>query len=252
MESEIAETKPITQELDPVMQEFFNNVETSINEKFENFKEKLESKKEELKEVFKNQLLEVNKKSSEVKALQESINSEDTDKAKLAEEAKKLRSEIEDLITRMEGVENSAANFKNKQLSEIINVKDDDFNLVLGIFGSASASVGENPANSFKPNTCRQCKLALSWGASYLTNHCSGNTCNSHYKYGCYTCNMSYCTQCSYPVNIEQCGCGATMVYTYAAYHSCDLCRSSIASNCWRCSTCDYDVCDTCWDKFKK
>jgi hypothetical protein len=243
---------PQVNDLDPAFNAYFNEFQENLNKKFEIFNKKLENKKLQLENEFKSQLIEASTMNAEIGNTKNKLESTSPCvKSKLAEEAKFLRSKIELLINKMEYIENLAKEVKVKPMCEILKIDNDDF--VLANSKIVEDNVKESPANSFKSNECRQCKLTLSWGESYLSKKCGfSNNCNTHYKYGCKSCNLSYCTNCAFPPDVYNCGCGKIMIYTSAPYHNCDLCRNQIISNCWRCSSCDFDICDTCYAKFKK
>jgi hypothetical protein len=249
-------------EFEGSLQTYYTEFSEEVKIKFDEFKLKLNKQKEELKTAFRAKLFEIQDMSSEVKETQRNIgnNTEGRTKEQIIEEAKTIKNQIESLIKKMETIENYAASLKDKNIHELINIKENDFCFILDLGFEKSSSENnaekfeseESPAGKPLSNSCKTCRKILKWGAhSYSSTCTSSNICNTHYKYECNSCSVRFCTNCAYPPNIDTCGCGKTLSYISAAYHCCDLCRASISSNCYRCVSCDYDVCDQCYSKHK-
>jgi hypothetical protein len=255
-----------TTEFEGSLQNFYNEFKEEVDRKFGNFKENLRKQKEELKLAFREKLIELQKSSNEMKELQhKSLSREGKTKEQIIEEARILKVQVEDLIKKMEILEKYAENIKNKGEYDLLTIKENEFQYKFDLSQQSfnpenhKAEIIEgdgegSPAGKPISNACKVCRNIMKWGGySYYTEcHGKSTNCNTHYKYECNTCAVRYCTNCAFPPNVDQCGCGNQLTYTYAAYHCCDLCRASITNNCYRCSTCDFDVCDSCYSKRKK
>lgn len=255
-----------TNQFEGSLQKFYNEFKGEIDGKFVDFKENIRKQKEELKLAFRKKLIELQKLSNEMKEVQNnSLNREGKTKENIIQEAKILKAQVENLIREMDKMEKYVDSIKNKGEYDLLTIKDNEFQYKFDLeqlsFGlknqSAEIVEGEgegSPAGKPLCNSCKACRNVMKWrGSSYYTEcHGKSSNCNTHYRYECNTCAVRYCTNCAFPPNVDQCGCGKQLIYTSAAYHNCDLCRTSITNNCYRCSTCDFDVCESCYNKRKK
>eukprot|EP00340_Litonotus_pictus_P001817 CAMPEP_0170519942 /NCGR_PEP_ID=MMETSP0209-20121228/5165_1 /TAXON_ID=665100 ORGANISM="Litonotus pictus, Strain P1" /NCGR_SAMPLE_ID=MMETSP0209 /ASSEMBLY_ACC=CAM_ASM_000301 /LENGTH=285 /DNA_ID=CAMNT_0010805943 /DNA_START=1 /DNA_END=858 /DNA_ORIENTATION=+ len=254
---ETTQPDPNTTSLEPHLKEIYLKVKESVDSKAQKYVEKLESKKNDFQKYVFKDLFELDNMMNEIQKLEAKVKQGESssidEKKQLMKDSANLRQKIDRLTTKFEQVEKLPESIEKKKLCEILGMKGDEFKI--GFTEEDVAVNEEYPAHVIISDICRLCKGKLKWTGSY-SNHnqkCSfSDPCNSHFRYGCDKCLMKYCTNCAYPPNPKICGCGKDMVHTYVSYHSCDLCRASLNEECWRCSSCDFDLCDRCFDKIKQ
>jgi hypothetical protein len=244
--------------LDEESTDYLNAVRLQIKSKFQEYIDKLQSKEEILLKLFNDKITDTqilkNKLSSSIQE-KEQIISTPNQTSNIAEETKSLKDILNLLCDKVEKLELAKESLYNSKLSDIFEILDDDFRIKFNIADSdlsyETQLDSKSPAGKPTRNICGKCRNVLEWNQNYCSNNCDCTNTNRHYKYGCNSCDISYCTICCFPVDISMCGCGKKLDRTHVYSHNCDLCRQTIRTQCYRCTDCDYDVCEACYAKYK-
>lgn len=233
--------------LDPQFEEVFTTANEIISTKTNKYFEKLESRKLMYKNKIFEDFLRCDTLLKEIENIRIKLeqNISDDERSNLSKEKDILNGKIDSLILKLELLDRYLNDVDKDALKLILgNTQSDTSETVKANINLKK----DHPAHYILSNVCRLCKELLEWQSTSYSNNCSfSDNCNSHYKYGCRSCNMRYCTRCAYPPDPNICGCDKEMKITNAPYHSCDICRASIQNDCWRCSSCDFDICLLCY-----
>lgn len=249
---EIIQEKPI---LNDDLADIFNKIKKVIDEKTEKYIEDVVNQHASMLEFLKNDIYSIIPEIQELDQVTSLIGNKNlafSDKVELQYKSYKMKGIVEKVENRLKSLEQYPAYFEKLDLSKMYKLEGCSDCLDIEHFNIHE----KYTANIILADYCRLCKLKLTWNTSpysSLKNKCSfSEPCNTHYRYSCTPCEMKYCGACAFPPNPDICGCGKEMKKLHAAGHSCDICRTSINSECYRCASCDFDMCFSCYDNYKK
>lgn len=249
----IAEKKTLKNEL---FQDIYKRISNALQDKVDNYKSKVNDQKSNYLKLVSYELQKIDNDITSVLEKEGKIRLENkmsiSDKQDVKKESIKTREQIERVSHSLTLIKEFPTQVEKKKINDLLLIDGENFE---DLFLKGVNLSEDTPANVVISDKCRQCKAKLVWGRDHYScsNKCSfSDPCNTHYRYSCQDCKMKYCTQCAYPHDPNTCGCGNEMKLQTMSYHSCDLCRLSISGEAWRCASCDFDICLTCYEKLAK
>lgn len=244
--------------LNPKFLELFNNIYLIIDKKSTDLIKTINNKSNEYikkaDEVVTNYTEESSQLNNEVNkrfSKTPQTTRSQIEKKEEIQELKNLRGRFDKLISNIETVKKIPELLEKYSISDILRFSDCNL----------SNSIPENiispeiSANSILSDTCVSCREKLIWNSSSYSSYtkkCNlSKKCNNHFRYACNSCKIKYCTNCAFPPCPEYCGCTKKMEKLSVSGHVCDVCEKSLYETVYRCTSCDYDVCTSCFENFE-
>lgn len=241
--------------LNPNLSEIYQKIKKVIEEKTSNYLEDVNKQHLAMIDFVQKDIYSIVpevRELDEVSGFLGNKNIAYSDKVELVSKAYKAKGNAERIESRLKSIEMYPDYFEKLELGRLYKLEGGKDCLDIENFNIHE----KYAANIILADYCRLCKKKLTWNTSpysSYTKKCSfSETCNTHFRYTCIPCEMKYCGACAFPPSPDICGCGKEMKKLYVSGHSCDMCRSSINGECYRCASCDFDMCFLCYDTYKK
>jgi hypothetical protein len=243
--------------LEKIFQKIVDNLDNKVNSYFKDMDHQKDLYFDHVKEDLLN--LEEHLKDHDLheKKLSKDVKTMENDELILIKaESNLILQQLKMIEDAVDQVDKIPKFIENEKISKILGMKEDKFEKL--VFHKGEKEKSEfYPAHIIMKGLCKSCRYELTWSArgnNNYNNQCPYNdNCSTKYKYSCETCEVRYCLNCVHPINPDICGCGLNMDRRALHSNSCDPCRDSLRGGVMarRCDNCDFDVCDSCYDKWK-
>ena len=244
--------------LEKIFQKIVDNVDSKVNSYFKDLDHQKDLYMDHIKEDLIHLEEHLNEHDFYEKKLSKDIKTLEKDELLLMKaESNQMMNKLKQIEDSVEQIDKIPQFIEKEKISKILGMKEDKFEKL--VFHKGEKNKNECLyAHMIMKGVCKNCKTKYSWigrGRIYnYSNSCPNeDNCSTVFKYYCEPCGVRYCLNCVHPNDPDLCGCNSEMNRRELHSNTCDPCGTGLYSGTMarRCDTCDFDVCDDCYNNWK-